>query len=143
VLDQEVLDEPDGSMNELDIWEYNAGSAGHPDWRRYPLWVNHRINGVRHLGSPKAMYTPEKEDADLVTREIEATPPMDRVALRHIFFSTMMEYDVFTRSARAVRMNGSQEFKKARREKIEFPGGPEEKEEYMNLMSSLMGLRTG
>lgn len=112
------------SLNEYDhsddedvaaaVWEYHATEAiAGTDivkrvWKRYPPLVERNLESLLRLGSPRYMYRPNDSDCDGVHFPAPYPPePDDRVSTRYVYFTVMMEFDVYTGAARAVRREGS------------------------------------
>ena len=107
--DEEESDEDEEEENEEVIWEYNAGTRGHPDWRRYPRYINRSIEEMHQFGGPRYMYEPGcRESEGNSEREMSRNPP-PMVATNYVYYSAMLEYDIYKGAARVVRRNGSQD----------------------------------
>jgi hypothetical protein len=103
------------------VWEYDAGlssasggeDGGNPQsessrWQRYPPRMEEDLESLMQLGSPQYMYKPnDPECTGMEERELTMRPP-SRVSTRHVYFSDMVERDVYTGAGRSVRRNGTQ-----------------------------------
>lgn len=88
-------------------WEYNAGSRGTADWRRYPARIEESIESLLELGSPSYMYRPGNIEAEGFHEETRSPNPPPTVSTNYIYFWDMLERDYYSGSIRAVRRNGS------------------------------------
>lgn len=103
-------DDPDGSSDpDRPVWEYNAGSRGFADWRRYPVRIEESIESLLQLGSERYMYRPGNVDAEGFYEQRRSLRAPPNVATNYIYFCDMLERDYYSGSVRAVRRNGSRE----------------------------------
>lgn len=90
------------------VWEYNAGVAGKPKWKRFPAAIENDLEQMSQMGGPRYMYKPgEPEALGMHERELSGRPPRG-LATHHAYWSVMTEYDIYTGSARSLRRNGKQ-----------------------------------
>lgn len=94
--------------DEHPVWEYHSGRRGKMEWKRYPPFIEQEIESLLNLGSPRYMYRPNDRDSSGMFE----SPPLPRtaprgVSTRYVYYSVMMEFDIYTGAARAVRRNGS------------------------------------
>lgn len=102
-------DGEDYDLDKVPKWEYDDGPAGEAVWRRYPPNIEESIESLLQSGSPKYMYRPgHSECKGLSEREISPQMPSG-VSTNYIWFSDMIEREVYTGAGRAVRRNGSSE----------------------------------
>jgi hypothetical protein len=90
-------------------WEYNDASPGQtPIWTQYPPAVEASLESMLEDGfSPFYMYRPGHPDcAGKRERSMSRHPP-EEVATQFVWFSDMIERDVYKGSARAIRRGGS------------------------------------
>ena len=92
------------------IWEYDGGTRGHAEWRRYPARIEAACESMAEMGAPKFMYCPGIPDNDgrYEGGTLSARAPAT-VATRHITFSDMTEREVYTGASRAVRRDGKRQ----------------------------------
>lgn len=117
--DSEIKDAKVFYLPDHPIWEYDAGSRGHPDWRRYPAFIEDSIEQVKDSGRPRATsdsdhpspvyaYTPGDPSCagNYEPGTISSSTPPQRVATCNINFAIMVEREVYTGASRSVRRNG-------------------------------------
>lgn len=101
-------DDSRGDADAAAVWEYNAGSRGSPNWKRYPIGVEERIESLFEMGSPRFMYRPGNSDVDGMSERGERSAKAPRsVATNYIYFHDMLEREFYTGAIRAVRRNGT------------------------------------
>jgi len=89
------------------VWEYDAGGRGRPEWRRYPARIEQSLETMLELGSPRFMYRPGKPDSDGMYEQNFSPLAPQHVATRYVYYSDMIEREVYTGAGRRVRRNGS------------------------------------
>jgi hypothetical protein len=132
--EDETTTPDDPSSDRPVVWEYNAGDRGTPDWRRYPLRIEEKLEGMvssvvvsgggegggSFSSSPpnKYMYRPgvPEDDGFYPSEFRSARPgtnqPPAHASTNYVFFAgDMLEREVFTGAMRAVRRNGSRTIK--------------------------------
>lgn len=96
------------------LWEYNAGSRGSPDWRRYPIRIEQSLESMLEMGSPRYMYRPGNAEAEGQYEAQKSVTPPSYVATNYVYFCDMLEREFYTGAIRAVRRNGSRKRPKMR-----------------------------
>jgi Ankyrin repeats (3 copies)/MYND finger len=118
-INEKVGFEEDFSGTDFDIedgwdeshpkWEYNDAPPGskQPEWKRYPPYIERTLELLFGTPSPKYIYRPGHPECEGHTEyEFSARPPRD-VATRFVWYTDMIERDIYTGASRAVRRNGS------------------------------------
>ena len=101
-------------------WQYDAGSRGQPDWRRYPARIEENLESMCFMDfgfgpAPKYMYRPGHPECDgCYERHGRSTVPPPSVSTRYITFDDMTERDVYSGASRAVRRNGVRSWRRPR-----------------------------
>jgi hypothetical protein len=104
-----VPEDEDYNLDQVPKWEYDDGPPGQAVWRRYPPNIEESLESLLELGSPKFMYRPgHPECGDMEEREISSRMPRG-VSSNYVWFSDMIEREVYTGAGRSVRRNGSSE----------------------------------
>jgi hypothetical protein len=105
-VDSSLESDSDYNPNEEPVWEYDAGKRGQPDWRRYPAHREESLENLLNLGSPRFMYLPGNVEVDGVYEQTLSPRPPSHVATRYVYYcENMVERDIYTGAARAVRRN--------------------------------------
>ncbi|KAL3909061.1 MAG: hypothetical protein SGILL_008239 [Bacillariaceae sp.] len=96
----------------LPKWEYNDAAPGEPAvWKRYPPQIEANLESMREDGfSSVYMYRPGDPECE-GTKEynnLSARAPPG-VATQYVWFTDMIERDVYNGTARAVRRDGSRD----------------------------------
>jgi hypothetical protein len=94
---------------ERPVWEYNAGSRGKADWRRYPALIEEQLEDMLHIGGGRCMYKPGDKRAKGRYEETRGPTPPPGVATNYVYYCDMLEREYYTGAIRAVRRNGSRE----------------------------------
>lgn len=89
------------------VWEYNAGSRGSPDWRRYPIHIEESLESLLQAGSPRYMYRPGNTHAEGKEESEKSAKAPPYVASNYVYYCDMLERDYYTGAIRAVRRNES------------------------------------
>ena len=99
----------DYDLDDTPVWEYDDGPPGEARWKRYPPNIECSIESLFDMGAPKYMYRPGKPDYEgKYEPQISRRMP-EGVATCFVWFSDMIEREVYTGAGRAVRRNGSSE----------------------------------
>ena len=103
-------DEEEEDEEERPVWEYNAGSRDHPDWKRYPVAIEESLEMFSESGM-RYMYRPGNPDAEGMYEPVgrKSARPPPNVATNYVYFDDMLEREVYTGAIRAVRRNGSRD----------------------------------
>lgn len=111
--DNEIDIPEDYDLENHPVWEYLAGTRGHPVWRRYPPRIEQSCESMLGFGfeAPYFSYRPGAPECDGFSERNRSLPtPPPRVATRHItFLQNMTEREVYTGASRPVRRNGKRE----------------------------------
>ena len=91
------------------VWEYNAGTRGEADWRRYPAYIEESLESMLIIGGPRFMYKPGEQDAEGKYERDRSPTAHPGVATNYVYFCDMLEREYYTGAIRAVRRNGSRE----------------------------------
>ena len=66
------------------------------------------MENLLQVGSPRYMYRPNDPECEGYYETAPFSPtPAPELSTRYVYFSCMMEFDVYTGACRAVRRNGS------------------------------------
>jgi ankyrin repeat protein len=100
---------PPGNYTREDhqVWEYDAGPRGRPDWRRYPDDLEASLESLYEMGAQKFMYKPGDPKAAGMYERIRTKNPPRHVATYHVSFDGLAtDREVYTGASRSVRRNG-------------------------------------
>ena len=89
------------------VWEYDAGQRGAPRWERYPPRIEEGLERMMDIGGPRRMYRPNMPDCEgIYEGGVKSVLPPSNVATRYVYYCDMIEREIYTGAARAVRRNG-------------------------------------
>lgn len=100
-------DEEEKEDSNRPVWEYNAGSRGNPDWRRYPIRIEESLESMLSIGGPRYMYRPGNTRAEGMYEPERSAKPPPNIATNYVYWADMLEREFYTGAIRAVRRNGS------------------------------------
>lgn len=102
-------DDPEDYFDTTIIWEYF--DANSRKWTRYPLKIERGIEGLREAESPRYMYKPGNKKACGKEERTKSTNPPRDVATNHIYYSDMIDRQIYTGAGRRVRRRGGKKDK--------------------------------
>ena len=101
-------DDPDYYEDTGFIWEYYD-----QNWVRFLAYIEDRFESMRDLGSPRYMYKPGDKDLAGLEERVKSTNPPKNGATNHVYFSDMIDRQIYTGAGRRVRriIDGEVSFK--------------------------------